>query len=123
MGTMTSAGPRARRGGVVGAHERARDVLRADRLVDRDRILARQAVQAPGQEGLLGELAAVLLADHDHQRRAIDARGGQRGDGVAEAGGRVQQDEGRSAAAERVAGGHPDHGALVQPQDELEVVG
>ena len=73
------------RGGVVGAHERARDVLRAHGLVDRYRVLARQAVQAAGEEGLLGQLAAVLLADHDHQRRAIDARGGERGDGVAEA--------------------------------------
>ena len=111
------------RGGVVGAHERARDVLRAHGLVDRDRVLARQAVQAAGEEGLLGEVAAVLLADHDHQWRAIDARGGQRGDGVAEPGGGVQQGEGRRAAPERVAGGHPDDRALVQAQHELEVVG
>ena len=114
IGTMTSAGPRRGRGGVVGAHERARDVLRAHGLVDRYRVLARQAVQAAGEEGLLGELAAVLLADHDHQRRAIDARGGQGGDGVAEPRGGVQQGEGRRAAPERVAGGHPDDRALVQ---------
>ena len=31
-------------------------------------------------------MAAVLLADEHDERRAVDARGGQRGDAVAEAG-------------------------------------
>ena len=71
---------------MVGAHERAGDVLGAHGLVDRHRVLARQALQASGEEGSWRELAAVLLADHHHERRAVDARGGQRGDRVAEPG-------------------------------------
>jgi hypothetical protein len=114
-------GPARALGGVVGAHERAGDVLRADRLVDRHGVLARQAVQAPGEERLLGEVAAILLADHDHERRPIHACGGERGDGVAEPRGRVQQGERRPAAPQRVAGGHADDRALVQAEHELEV--
>ena len=68
-------------------------------------------------------MAAVLLADHDHERRAVDARRGQGGDGVAQPRGGVQQGEGRLAAPDGEAGGHADDRALVQRQHEAQVVG
>ena len=108
---------------VVGADDRAGHVLGAGGLVAPDRVLAREAVQLAGQERVEREVAAVLLADDDHQRRAVGARGGDRGDGVAEAGRAVQQRERGRAAAERVAGGHRHDGALVQREHERQVLG
>ena len=69
----------------------------------------------------MGEVSSVLLADEHDERRAVDARRGQRADGVPEAGGRVEEDERRLAPAERPPGRHPDDRPLVQPEDELEV--
>ena len=50
------------------------------------RVRPREPVQPAGQERLLREVAAVLLADDHHQRRAVQARGGDRRDRVAEPG-------------------------------------
>ena len=115
-------GPAAGGGLVVGAGDRAGHVLRAHRLVDPYRVVAREPVQAPGQERLEREVAAVLLADEHDQRRAVLARGGERGDGVAEPRCRVQQRQRRHSAGDRVAGGHRDRRALVERQDELQIL-
>ena len=78
---------RAARGGrgVVGAHDGAGHVLGAQRLLEGHRVVAREPVEPAGEERLEREVAAVLLADEHHQRRAVDARGGERADRVAEA--------------------------------------
>ena len=107
---------------VVGADDRARHVLRAGRLVAPHRVLARQASQAARQERVEREVAAVLLADDHHQRRAVGAGGRDGGDRVAEPGRRVQQGERGRAAADRVAGRHRHHRALVETEHEGEVV-
>jgi hypothetical protein len=80
-------------------------------------------VQPPGQEGVLRKVAAVLLADQDHERRAVQARGGERGDRVAEPRRRVQQRQRRRAAPDRVAGRHRDRRPLVQREYEAQVLG
>ncbi len=56
---------------VVGADDRSGHVLRAGGLVAPDRVLAGEPVELAGQERLQREVAAVLLADDDHQRRAV----------------------------------------------------
>ncbi len=109
---------------VVGARHRAGDVLGAAAGHRPHRVLAGQLLErAAGQKRLVGELAAVLLADEHDQRRPGVAGVGDGVDGVAEAGGGVQVDEHRLVAGEGVAGGHADHGALVQAQDEVDVGG
>jgi hypothetical protein len=107
---------------VVRAGDRARHVLRADGLVEPHGILAREAPQAAGEKRLGREVAAVLLADEHDERRAVDARGGERGDPVAETRRRVQDRERGPATTEGVAGRHADDGALVQSEHEAEVV-
>ena len=116
-------GSPARRGGVVGALDRGRHVVRGGRGLDRHGVRARQPVQPPGQERLVGEVPPVLLADDDDQRRAVDTRGREAAHARAEPRRRVQQDERRLAPGDRVAARHPDHGALVQAEDEAQVVG
>ena len=66
-------------------------------------------------------MPAVLLTDDDHERRAVDAGGRQRGDRVAQAGRRVQEHERGRARADRHAGGHADDGALVEREHEPQV--
>ena len=107
---------------MAGARDRPGHVLRAHGLVDPDRVLAREPVQLAREERLGREVAPVLLADDDDERRAVDARGGERADGVAEARGRVQDRERGLAAPDRPAGRHADDGALVQAEHEAEVV-
>jgi hypothetical protein len=81
-------------------------------------VLPREALQLAGQERVEREMTAVLLADDDDERRAVEPRGGDRGDGVAEAGRAVQERECRAAGADRVAACHRDNAALVQREDE-----
>ena len=66
-------------------------------------------------------MAAVLLADDDDKRSPVDARGRQSADGVAEAGGRVEDRERRLTAPDRPARRHAHYGALVEPEDEAKV--
>ena len=106
----------------MGAGDRAGHAPGVDRLVDPHRVLARQPLELSGEERLRREVATVLLADEDDERRPIDARGGQCADRVAETGGRVQDHERRLAASERPAGGHAHHRALVEPEHEAEVI-
>ena len=103
------------------AADRAGDVLWPDRLLDRDGVRAREPLEMAGEERLVGEVAPVLLSDEHDERRAVDARRRQGADGVAEPGGRVEQDEGRLVPSDRPAGRDPDDRPFVQPQDELEV--
>ena len=111
-----------RLGLVVGAGDRARHVLGAGRHVPPDRILAGEPLErSPGQERLERDLAAVLLPDDDHERRAAVAGVGDRVDRVAQPGGRVQVDERGLAAGERVAGRHPHDRALVEAEHEPDV--
>lgn len=108
---------------MVCAGDRPRHVLRAHGLVDPDGVLAGETVQVPGQERIEREVAAVLLADDDDQRRAVEARGRERRDRVAEPRRRVQQRQRRRAAGDRVAGRHADRRALVQGQHKAQVLG
>ena len=71
MGTRTSAGPLPLAGGVHGPPDRAGHVLGAYRRLHPDRVVPGQALQPPGEERLLGEVPAVLLADQDHQGRPV----------------------------------------------------
>ncbi len=103
------------------AVDRAGEVLRPDRLLDRDGIRSREPFEAAGEERLVSEVAPVLLSDEHDERRSVDARRRQGADGVAETGGRVEEDEGRLVATDRPAGRDPHHRPFVQPQDELEV--
>ena len=108
---------------VARAADRARDVLRARRLGDPHRVVPREAGEAPGGERLEREMPPVLLADDDYKWRAVQPRGRQRADRIAEAGERVQDDERRLAPADRPARREADDGPLVQGQHEADVVG
>ena len=66
-------------------------------------------------------MTAVLLADDDDQRRAVDAGGGQGTDGVPQTGGRVQDGERRLAAPDRPARRHSHNRALVEAEYEAKV--
>ena len=115
--------PAPGRGRVVGALDRAGDVLGSDRLLELHRIVAGEPGELPGEERLVGEVPAILLADEHHQWSAVHPGGGECADRVSEPGGRVQQDERGLPPSDRVPGSHADHRALVQPEHEGEVVG
>ncbi len=115
--------PAPRRRRVVGALDRCRHVLCLRRLLDRDRVLAGQPGQPPGEERLVGQMPPVLLADDDDERRAVHARRGEAADRRPQPGRRVQEHERRLAAADRVPARHRDHGAFVEAEHEAEVVG
>ena len=102
--------------------DRGRNVLGPGGLVDADGILTGEAGQLPGEERLVGEMPTVLLSHDDHERRAVHTGGREGADPRAEPGRRVQEDESRPAAADRQARSEPDHGGLVQPEDEADVV-
>ena len=116
-GAATAAGP------VPRPRDRGRHVAGAYRLLDRHRVVAGQAGQPAREERLGREVATVLLADHDDEGGAGDPRGRQRPDRVAQAGGGVQHDQLRATGGQRRAAGQADHGALVQPEHERDVVG
>jgi hypothetical protein len=107
---------------VVRAGDRAGDVLCAHGLVDPHRVFTGEAGELARQERLEDEVATVLLADDDDERRAVHPRRRDRADGVAEARGRVQQRQARLAAADRVPGRHADDRAFVQSEHEADVL-
>ncbi len=111
-----------RHGLVVGAGDRAGHVLRTDGQLRPHRILAGEPLQgSPREEGLVGELAAILLS-HEHDQRRMHVAGvGDGVDGIAQARSGVQVDQRRLPARQGEAGGHPHHGALVEAQDEMDV--
>ena len=117
----TSAGPRAGRRCVPRTADRSGEVLRPDRLLDRHGVRAGQPFEVAGEERLVSEVAPVLLSDEHDERRSVDARRRQGADGVAETGGRVEEDEGRLVPTDRPAGRDPDDRSFVEPQDELEI--
>ncbi len=53
------------------AGDRAGEVLRPDRLLDRDGVRAREPFEAAGEERLVGEVAPVLLSDEHDERRSV----------------------------------------------------
>ena len=107
---------------MIGAGDRAGQVLRAQRRRGPHRVLAGEPIErAPGEERLEGQLPAVLLSDDDHQGRPGITGVGDRVDRVAEARRGVQVDEGGTTPSERVPTCHPHDGALVQPEDEADV--
>ena len=124
IGTMTSAGPACGRRLVPGAADGAGQVLRPDRLVHPDGILARESLEPAGEKRLVREVAAILLADEDDERRPVDARRRERADGVAEARGRVQDRErglGPSRAHTRSRSRRPSsRGARARSRDRPE---
>ena len=97
-------------------------ILRANRLVDPDRVLARERPQPSRQERLVSEMTTILLTDENDERRPVDARGRERSDRVAEPRGRVQERERGLPSSDRPAGRDPDDRCLVKRQHELEVV-
>ncbi|GAA4839876.1 hypothetical protein GCM10023201_32150 [Actinomycetospora corticicola] len=68
-------------------------------------------------------MAPVLLPDQDDERDAVDPGGREGADRVAQARRRVEDDQRGAVGRGGVAGGEPDDGALVQREDEVEVVG
>ena len=80
---------------VPGAADRAREILRANRVVDPDRVVARKPLEPSREERLVREMTAILLPDEDNERRSVDSRGRERADRVAEPGSRVQDRERR----------------------------
>ena len=82
-------------------------------LGDRNRVVARKACEAAGQERLELEMAAVLLADENDERCAVGAGGRERADCVAEPRGGMQHHERGLVSPDREAGRHADYGALV----------
>ena len=109
---------------VVGARDRTGHFARMRRLCRPHRVVAGEPLEVPAcEERPERQLPPVLLPDHDHERNPVVARTDDRVDGVAEAGRRVQVDEGRPPRPECVAARHPDDAALVQSEHELEVVG
>jgi len=107
---------------VPGAIDASGYLLRAQGMVDPHRVVARQPLEPAGEERLEHEMAAVLLADDDDQGRAIDARSCDRADRVAQPSGRVQDRKRRLPATEREPRRKRDHGPLVQPEHEPEVL-
>ena len=104
--------------------DRAGDVRRSRGLGRPDGIVARETIErATRQERGEGELAAVLLADDDHEGNPVVARARDRVHGVPEPRCRVEVDERGSSSAERVAGCDPYDRPLVQGEHEAEVVG
>ena len=122
IGTITSAGPRRGRSGVVRALDRAGHLLRADGLLDGDRVLAGEPVEPAGEERLEDEVPPILLPDEDDERRLVHARRRQRPDRVAETRRRVHDRQRRLAAADRKPGRHRDDRPLVQREHERQVV-
>ncbi len=102
--------------------ERARDVLGPNGLIDEDGIVAGETGEPPREKRLEREVPAVLLADHDDDRRAVDPRGRERPDRVPEPGRRVQHGQRGLPAPDRPARRETDHRPLVERQHEAEVV-
>ena len=93
---------------------------------DLDRVLEgalRDGDEVAAEHRVLDQVAAVLLAGGDDQRRARAARVEDHAQPVGEARGDVQVQERRPARGARVAVGHRDGGGLVQAQDVAQVVG
>ena len=91
------------------ALDRGRHVLGPRRLLHADGVVAGEPDEPPGEERLVGQMPAVLLADEDNDRCAVDARSGDRRHTVPEPCGRVQQRERRRAAPECVPRRETDH--------------
>ena len=123
LGTITSAGPRPSFASCQARAIALGHVLRAGRLVHPHRVVAGEPGEVARQERPVDEVAPVLLADDDDQRHAVRPRRRERADGVAQPGGGVQVDQRRTARRGGVAGGDPDDRALVQGEDEPQVVG
>ncbi len=78
---------------------------------------------AVGQVRLEGHQRAHLLSDSDHDRRVVRLGVENRPDGIAEAGGRVEVDQGRLAGDLGVAVGHRHHRSFLEAEYVFEVVG
>ncbi len=74
------------------------------------------------EECLQRQNAAGLLAGGDHHRRLVAMRGIDVAERMADAGGRVQVDEGGIAGRLGIAVGHADDGGFLQPQHVLDVI-
>ena len=101
--------------------DRAGDVLRTNGLLDPDRILAAEPAELAGEEWLEGEVAAILLADEDDERRPVDARGGERAHRIAQARGGVEEGEAGSSP-DRPTRREAHDRALVQAEHEAQVL-
>jgi hypothetical protein len=102
--------------------DRAGDVLRANGLLDPDRILAAEPAELAGEEWLEGEVAAILLADEDDERRPVDTRGGERAHRIAQARGGVEEGDCRSSTPDRPTRREPHDRALVEAEHEAQVL-
>ena len=101
----------------------SRHVLRPQRQVNGHQVIAGQSFETSGEKGLEGDVAAVLLADHDDQRSPVDPGADQGVDRIAEPRGGVQADQGGPAGRDGMAGGHADGRVLVQGEQVLDAVG
>ena len=117
-------GTAGRAGGVVegAAHDRAQ-LPQRPHLVRPPADRPGQADQVAGQERVGLDVAVVLLAGGDHERRAHGLGVGEVADGVAQPGRRVQVQERRPPGGLGVAVGHAHRGGLLEAQHVVEVVG
>ena len=116
--------PGRQRGVMDRAADRARDVLRARRLVTPLHVgLRPDGGVAVGQQRLVGDLSSDLLAGGDHQRRLVRHRVEDPADRVADPGRGVQVHVGRAAGRLRVPVRHPDDHKLLEAEDVREIVG
>src|ERR687898_881348 len=102
--------------------DRAGDVLRTNGLLDPDQILAAEPAELAGEEWLEGEVAAILLAGEDDERRPVDARSGERAHRIAQARGRVEEGEGRISPPDRPTRREAHDRALVQAEHKAQVL-
>ena len=81
-----------------------------------------EAGQVAGQQRVGDDVAIVLLARGNDERREVGLRVRQRTDGIAHTGGRVQVDERGRAGRHRVALGHANDGRLLQREHVVQIV-
>ena len=109
----------ARRGAgeAEGAPERGTDIVAAAQLLRPFGHRLCEGDEVARKPRLGHEMARVLLAGGDDERRLARLRGDQYAHRVAQASHRVQIDEGGAAGGERPAVGHADRGRFLKAED------
>ncbi len=104
-----------------GAAQRLADILPAAQFFRPFGHRLGEGDEIAGEPRLGHQVARVLLAGGDDERRLARLRGDEHAHGVAEAAHRVQVDEGGATRGERPAVGHADRRRLLKPEDVANV--